>query len=244
MATVGNLTIGIKLALDNREMSGNLAISRDQLRAFAADMKRAADAGSGAFGATRTALKSISTQLADQVQQVNARLQLAVSGAREFAGAQRFAYRVAAQTGAGFEAVAALYGRLAQAASSFGLSQEQIARTAEATALALKVSGASAAEAASVVRQFSQALGSGVLRGDEFNSDGKRRPPGEGAGRRLGLARWPPARARRAGAACDGRHHPRARLAARRLAARGRGSSPRKTAAPVDDDLAGRVRLQ
>jgi hypothetical protein len=107
MDTVGNLTIGIKLALDNREMSGNLAISRDQLRAFAADMKRAADAGSGAFGATRTALKSISTQLADQVQQVNARLQLAVSGAREFAGAQRFAYRVAAQTGAGFEAWAA-----------------------------------------------------------------------------------------------------------------------------------------
>lgn len=109
-------------------------------------------------------------QLADQVQQVNARLKLAVSGAREFAEAQRFAYRVAAQTGAGFEAVATLYARLAQAASSFGLSQEQIARTTEATALALKVSGASAAEAASVVRQFSQALGSGVLRGDEFNS--------------------------------------------------------------------------
>jgi hypothetical protein len=65
MATVGNLTIGIKLALDNREMSGNLAISRDQLRAFAADMKRAAEAGAGAFGATRTALKSISTQVAD-----------------------------------------------------------------------------------------------------------------------------------------------------------------------------------
>jgi hypothetical protein len=41
---MGNLTIGIKLALDNKEMTGNLAISRDQLRAFATDMKRAAAA--------------------------------------------------------------------------------------------------------------------------------------------------------------------------------------------------------
>ena len=108
--------------------------------------------------------------LADQVQQVNARLRLATQSAREFAQAQALAYDVAARTGAGYEAVATLYGRMAQAASSFGLSQEQVARTTEATALALRVSGASAAEAASVVRQFSQALASGVLRGDEFNS--------------------------------------------------------------------------
>lgn len=89
---------------------------------------------------------------------------------RRSSRAQQDAYRIAARTGAGFEAVATLYRRLAQAARSLGLSQEQIARTTEITALALRVSGASAAESASVVRQLAQAIGSGVLRGDEFIS--------------------------------------------------------------------------
>lgn len=109
-------------------------------------------------------------RLADEVQSVNARLRLATSGAQQFAIAQREAYRIAAQTGAGFASIATLYGRLAQAGRSLGLSQEQIARTTEVTALALRVSGASASEASSVVRQLAQAIGSGVLRGDEFNS--------------------------------------------------------------------------
>lgn len=109
-------------------------------------------------------------RLADEVQGVNARLKLATASAQEFAAAQTLALRVAAQTGAGYEAVAGLYTKLAQAASGIGLSQQDVARTTEATALALKVSGASAAEAASVVRQFGQALGAGALRGDEFNS--------------------------------------------------------------------------
>lgn len=156
----------------------------------------AKDSTGAALGKTRAGIESISRQLqaarnaflafqgalglqsglaglvrlADEVQSVNARLKLATASVREFAQAQQFAYRVAAATGAGYASVATLYGRLAQTASAYGLSQQQIQQTTEATALALKVSGASAAEAASVVRQFSQALGSGVLRGDEFNS--------------------------------------------------------------------------
>lgn len=156
----------------------------------------AKDSTAGALGKTRAGLQSISRELAlvrnaflglqgvmglqagisglaklaDAVQSTNARLKLAVGTVREFAQAQQFAYRVAAQTGAGFEAVATLYTRLATTAKGFGLSQERIAAVTEATALALKVSGASAAESAGAVRQFAQALGSGVLRGDEFNS--------------------------------------------------------------------------
>ena len=109
-------------------------------------------------------------EFSDQVRLVDARLKLAAGSARTFAEAQAFSYRVAAQTGAGYEAVATLYGRLAQSAQGLGLSQQQVAATTEMTAKALLVSGASAGESASVIRQFSQALGSGVLRGDEFNS--------------------------------------------------------------------------
>lgn len=156
----------------------------------------AKDSTAGALGKTRAGLQSISREialarnafltlqgamglqggisslarLADEVQSINARLRLAVGTVREFAQAQQFAYRVAAQTGAGYEAVATLYTRVATAAKGFGLSQQQIEALTESTALALKVSGATAAESAGALLQFAQALGSGVLRGDEFNS--------------------------------------------------------------------------
>lgn len=71
--------------------------------------------------------------LADQVQQVNARLRLATSSAQEFAAAQALAYRVAAQTGAGYEAVSTLYARLAQAlADGLGLPLGRLRELAEA----------------------------------------------------------------------------------------------------------------
>ncbi|SFF27326.1 hypothetical protein SAMN04488120_101319 [Fontimonas thermophila] len=54
-------------------------LSREQLRAFAADMKRAADVDSRAFSTTRTALKSISTQLA-QAMSMRAGLARILSG--------------------------------------------------------------------------------------------------------------------------------------------------------------------
>lgn len=66
----------------------------------------------------------------------------------------------AARTDVGFEAVATLYTRLSAAAAGLSVPQQAVAATTEATALALRASGAGAAEAASVVCQFSRALGS------------------------------------------------------------------------------------
>src|SRR3546814_4191476 len=50
-----------------------------------------------------------------------------------------------------------------------GITQDQAAKATETFAKTLKISGAGAAEASSATTQFSQALASGVLRGDEFN---------------------------------------------------------------------------
>jgi hypothetical protein len=55
------LELAIKPALDGRQMIGSRAVSREQLSAFATDMRRAADTGTSAFFTTRTVLKSIST---------------------------------------------------------------------------------------------------------------------------------------------------------------------------------------
>lgn len=79
-------------------------------------------------------------------------------------------YEISAKTGAGYEATATLLARLSQVGKGYGLTQEQIATTTQVTARSLQLSGAAAAESTAVVRQLSQALGSGVLRGEEFNS--------------------------------------------------------------------------
>lgn len=121
--------------------------------------------GVAALGQAREVLA-----LADAVQSMNARLRLAVGGADAFAAAQARAYAISAKTGAGYEATATLMARLSTVAKGYGVTQEQVAQVTEVTARALQLSGAGAGEAASVITQFSQAMGSGVLRGDEFNS--------------------------------------------------------------------------
>lgn len=162
----------LKLRITAQDSTGQ-ALSR--ARAGVESVSRQLAAARNAFLAFQSAMGLSSgiaglARLADEINSVNARLRQVTQSAQEFAQAQRLAYRVAAETGAGYEAAATLYARLSQTAKDYGVSQRQIAIVTEATARALKVSGASASEAASVVRQLSQALGSGVLRGDEFNS--------------------------------------------------------------------------
>ncbi|MCA1987314.1 MAG: tape measure protein, partial [Desulfovibrio sp.] len=143
--------------------AGVESISRqlESMRAYALG----AFTGVAALGQAREVLA-----LADAVQSMNARLRLAVGGADAFAAAQARAYAISARTGAGYEATATLMARLSTVAKGYGVTQEQVFRVTEATGNALKVSGAGAQETASVIRQLSQAMGSGVLRGDEFNA--------------------------------------------------------------------------
>jgi tape measure domain-containing protein len=196
MPSVGNLTIGIKLALDNKEMTGNLAISRDQLRAFAADMKRAAETGTSAFGATRTALKSISSQLAevrnallgyfsimqtmrgaqaiidaaDGMRQLSARVKIATADAADFARAQAGVFEIANRYGAAVDETARAFARLNPVIRQMGGGSAETLKMLDGLAASLKLSGATAAETSAVLLQFSQAMGSGRVGGDELRS--------------------------------------------------------------------------
>lgn len=156
----------------------------------------AQDQASPALGKTKAGIESISRQLdsmrssalaafgvwtsassardlanlADSVQGLNSRLLIAVGGAEAFSAAQARGYEISAKTGAGYESTATLLARLSQVGQGYGLTQQQIATTTQVTARSLQLSGAAAAESSAVIRQLSQALGSGVLRGEEFNS--------------------------------------------------------------------------
>lgn len=108
--------------------------------------------------------------LAEGYKQIEARLKLATTTSAEFAAAQASVARIASTTGAPLAEVAALYTRMGPVLKEVGYEQRQVSDLGEIVAKSLRLSGTGAAEATSTMRQFVQAMGSGVLRGDEFNS--------------------------------------------------------------------------
>ncbi len=77
---------------------------------------------------------------------------------------------ISQRTGTAFSDNASLFARSAASMREYGYSSEVVLKVTEAISTGLKLSGASAAEASSVITQFSQALAQGVLRGEEFNA--------------------------------------------------------------------------
>lgn len=108
--------------------------------------------------------------MADSFSNIQARLKLATRDANEFAQANENIKRIADSSKSPLESTAILYTRISQSLLDVGGTQAQVASTTQALALALRLSGANAAESASAMLQFSQAIGSGVLRGEEFNA--------------------------------------------------------------------------
>jgi tape measure domain-containing protein len=81
---------------------------------------------------------------------------------RLFASAQKNA--------APLEALATLYGRAAQQQKELGVSSEQLLNFTDNVAVALRVAGTDAGAASGALLQLGQALGSGTVHAEEFNS--------------------------------------------------------------------------
>lgn len=79
-------------------------------------------------------------------------------------------YASAQRNAAPLEALATLYGRVSVAQRQLGVSQSEIAKLTDTVALALRVAGTDAQTASGALFQLSQALGSGTVRAEEFNS--------------------------------------------------------------------------
>lgn len=76
----------------------------------------------------------------------------------------------AVKNAAPLESLVELYGRAALVQKELGISGEELLSFTDKIAVALRVSGKSAAESSGALLQLSQALGSGVVRAEEFNS--------------------------------------------------------------------------
>jgi tape measure domain-containing protein len=76
----------------------------------------------------------------------------------------------ALRNAAPLETLVTLYGRAALVQKELGVSQEEMLNFTDKIALALRVAGTDAQSASGALLQLSQALGSGVVRAEEFNS--------------------------------------------------------------------------
>ncbi|KQN09961.1 hypothetical protein ASE85_03255 [Sphingobium sp. Leaf26] len=108
--------------------------------------------------------------LSDASSNIDAKLNLATASFGSLAQAHEDVRSVSAATRSDLTATTELYATLARSASTLGLSQVQVANATKTVGMAMKISGADTNAAAGAIRQLSQALASGVLRGDEFNS--------------------------------------------------------------------------
>lgn len=157
-------TGGRQAAAASRETQRALAEVTSQINTAKASALEMAGAFAGAFATGHL------ISLADEWSSVNARLKQASQSSDDFTESQRALMDISQRTGTAFSDNASLFARSAASMREYGYSSQQVLDVTEAISTGLKLSGASTAEASSVITQFSQALAQGVLRGEEFNS--------------------------------------------------------------------------
>lgn len=125
----------------------------------------------GAVGAARELLRA-----ADASTALDNRIRSVTKSQAEFNMIQSETFAIAQRTRTGLEDNVQLYQRLRVATAELGISQQEILGVQELINKSLIVGGATAVEASNALRQLTQGLASGALRGDEFRSVSEQLP--------------------------------------------------------------------
>ena len=146
----------------------NVQNSVQQIDRTTVNLSRTLTSMAGTFAAAFSAKEAIA--LADTFTRFEAKLINANVAAKDMAATQEKLFEIAKANGSEIVSVAELYGSLTTATSDLKTSQADLITITEGVAAALKVSGAGAAQASSVILQLSQAIASGKLTAQEYNS--------------------------------------------------------------------------
>ena len=129
-------------------------------------------------------------EYADSYTQLQNKLKLVTDSTEALAYATDDVYQIASRTNQALGATGDLYFKISQNADKLGLSVSDVSRVTETFAKTLAISGAGTQQAEAAILQFSQALASGVIRGDEFNSVAENAPAAMDAfSRALGVSK-------------------------------------------------------
>ncbi|MFW1954317.1 tape measure protein [Acinetobacter guillouiae] len=101
---------------------------------------------------------------------LNNKLKLVTKSQSELNTAMNDTFKIAQNTAQAWDSVAQIYQRFSDNAQRLNITQAKTAELTDTVAKAIAISGGSAASAEAALVQFSQALASNVLRGEELNS--------------------------------------------------------------------------
>ena len=114
-------------------------------------------------------IKNLS-DLVDTYSLLDSQIKLVIDSQEDLIRVQSELLDVANQTRQSFEDTVTLYTRLDRATKQLGIPDSEVLEVTKTLNEAILVSGASSAEASAAIRQLSQGLASGALRGDELRS--------------------------------------------------------------------------
>ncbi|MCL6237008.1 tape measure protein [Acinetobacter sp. ANC 5033] len=109
-------------------------------------------------------------EVADSYTNLSARINIATSDGGNFTQAMAGVHQVALMTNTSLDATAGLFTKVNDVGKQMGMTQQQTLDLTKTINMAIQTGGGSAASADAAITQLTQALQSGVLRGDEFNS--------------------------------------------------------------------------
>lgn len=184
-----NLTLVLKLTADASGLVRGVADGSVAVDRFGTGINRNLSTAKSGFASVNEAISRTRTQLlalagaasvvdigrnvigmADEYKNLEARLHLVTKSQAEFNDLQGKLAAMADANRQSLSATVDLYSGIAPSLQRVGRSQEDILKAVDSVNKALVVGGATAQGSAASILQLTQALGSGVLRGDEFNS--------------------------------------------------------------------------
>lgn len=121
--------------------------------------------GAGAVGGVGGLIR-----LSDEYTTLHNRMKIVHNSQAEIDNGLNGLSKIARNTGGSLAELGTIYQRLAQNSKALNLSQQDALALTDTIGKAVSLGGGSAESSAAAIQQFSQALASGVLRGEEFNS--------------------------------------------------------------------------
>lgn len=167
--------------VDMSDFSGSVSDGKEKVKALNAELAKTenvAEQAAGGLGKIGTLLAGFASvsfaksllDTADAMQSINSQVRQVTSSETEYLAVQRQLLDVANNTRASLESTSSLYVSTSRALKDYGYTQQEILQFTEATNNAMTIGGVGAQQQAAALMQLSQALGSGVLQGDEFKS--------------------------------------------------------------------------